>query len=110
MTNLFKTIRWTAGCGILIACGMLGACATVYSANDAAAVTTQPMTAAQAGDVVQRWMVPDGRDRVMVLRWTGESFHKAALSSARLTSRNLILKTRDNDTLVFPLDHIFAPK
>jgi hypothetical protein len=109
MTNLFITIRWIAGCGILIAGGMLGACAhkTVYVAIDAA-VPTQPMTAAQARDIVQRWMVPESGDRVMVRRGTGGSTQRAAVSSARLTSRNLILKIRDNDILVFPLGHIFA--
>jgi hypothetical protein len=111
MTNPLKTIRWIAGCGILFACGMLGACVNItkYSANDAA-VSTQPMTAAEARDVVQRWMVPEGRDRVMVVRRAGESTRSAAVSSARLTSRNLILKTRDNDIVVFPLAHIFAQK
>jgi hypothetical protein len=111
MTNLLKTIRWIAGCGILIACGMLGACAhkNVYVAFDAAG-STQPITAAQARDVVQRWMVSDGGDRVMVRRRTGGSTQRAAVSSARLTSRNLILKTQDNDILVFPLGHIFGPK
>jgi hypothetical protein len=104
MTNLLKTIRQTAGCGILIAGGMLGACNTVYLANDAAK-STQPVTAAQARDLVQRWMVPEGRDRVMVFRETGRS----AVSSARLTSRNLIVKTQDNGVLVFPLGRIFNP-
>jgi hypothetical protein len=111
MTNLFMTIRRIAGCGMLIAGGMLGACAhkTVYVAFDAA-VSTQPMTSAQARDVVQRWMVPEGGDSVMVRRGTGGSTQRAAVSSARLTSRNLILKTRTNDILVFPLAHILAPK
>ncbi len=111
MTIPLKTIRWIAGCGILIACGMLCACAheTVYVANDAG-VSTQPTTAAQARDVVQRWMVPEGGDRVMIRGGSGGPTRRAAVSSARLTSRNLILKTRDNGILVFPLGHIFAPK